>query len=121
MASMTLNDQAFFEMIDGVMEAEAHALGQAIVARAQAIVPIDTGALRDSITYRIEHTGGQWHIIVGAYTDYALFVELGTVRMSAQPYLRPAVDQIVAHIASELQSAIAAYSVAGAPAYSRAA
>lgn len=117
MASMTLNDQAFFEMVNAVMESEAHALGQAIVTRAQAIVPIDTGALRNSITYRVEHTGGQWHIIIGAYTDYALFVELGTVRMSAQPYLRPAIDQIAAHIASELQAAFSAYRVAGVAAY----
>jgi hypothetical protein len=29
------------------------------------------------------------------YVDYASFVEAGTSRMAAQPYLRPAVDQAV--------------------------
>ena len=53
---------------------------------ARLIVPIDTGALRASIrTTRDGLTG-----TVGSDLDYASYVEEGTSRMAAQPFLSPA-------------------------------
>jgi len=63
------------------MEKTAEAVAEA--ARAEA--PVKTGALRDSITSE----GGT--ISVGE--PYALFVEIGTHRMPAQPFLTPAMEQ----------------------------
>lgn len=66
------------------------ALGRAafsVEAYAKADAPVDSGNLRASIA------AGQagvltWHIT--AHADYALYVEMGTHKMSAQPYLEPA-------------------------------
>lgn len=59
---------------------------------ARRIVPVDTGALRASIYYRIKGAAA-W---VGATMHYALYVEYGTRNPNypAQPYLRPAVAQV---------------------------
>ena len=57
-----------------------------IVDRAQRIVPIDSGLLQSRISSETTEYG---HFVV-ADTDYAAFVELGTSKMAAQPFLRPA-------------------------------
>lgn len=58
---------------------------------AQRYAPIATGRLRSSIFY-IRYGEGKYSIIATA--PYAVFVELGTSRMAAQPYLRPALYQV---------------------------
>lgn len=72
------------------------ALGQAIGARAQRIVPKRTYALNDSIATETKRTGAKVTTRVtagGGDVDYALYVERGTSIMAAQPYLRPALLQ----------------------------
>ncbi len=59
-----------------------------IVTIAQSYAPVRTGALRDSI--HSEPTGPMSYGLT-ADVDYAVFVEYGTVRMLAQPFMRPAV------------------------------
>lgn len=54
--------------------------------------PVDTGALKSSISTEFERDGLLG--IIAPHTDYALFVELGTRRMSAQPYMFPAADAV---------------------------
>ena len=66
------------------------ALGKLIVAKAVELVPVDTGKLRDSIGYTFRHDTSTLQI--HADMDYAIFVEMGTRRTRAQPYLRPALD-----------------------------
>lgn len=53
---------------------------------------VDTGRLRSSISTSLEQRGDRLVCIVGAYTEYAAFVELGTDRAPAYPYLRPALS-----------------------------
>jgi len=48
--------------------------------------PVDTGNLMGSLHWRKT----DWGWIVGTTVDYASFVEFGTRKMAAQPYLRPA-------------------------------
>lgn len=52
--------------------------------------PVDTGRLRASITHALERDAGGLVGTVGTDVEYAPFVELGTSRAQAQPYLRPA-------------------------------
>lgn len=51
------------------------------------LVPVDTGELRESIGSIHEGLAGL--ITVG--TDYWSYVEFGTSKMAAQPFIRPAI------------------------------
>jgi HK97 gp10 family phage protein len=64
------------------------ALGSAIVEKARELVPVDTGQLRDSIGYVYRQDTAELQIFADA--PWAVFVEYGTSKMPAQPYLRPA-------------------------------
>jgi HK97 gp10 family phage protein len=78
---------------------------QEIYEASQDLVPVDTGALKES--GHIEEVGsavgeGLWYVVYDAPTkdqskwkSYAIFLELGTSKMSAQPYLRPAMEQVI--------------------------
>lgn len=55
--------------------------------------PVDTGALRSSITVTNEAGAGSTSASVSPAVHYALYVELGTSRMAAQPYLFPALER----------------------------
>ena len=64
--------------------------GAALIVEAAAknLSPVDTGNLRGSITHEINPD----HAKVGTNVEYAPYVEYGTSKMSAQPYLRPGLD-----------------------------
>lgn len=66
------------------------ALGSAIVERARELVPVDTGKLRDSISYSYRQDTGQLQI--HADMRYAIYIEMGTRARPATPYLRPALQ-----------------------------
>lgn len=68
--------------------AELDVVGADIVDLAKSIVPVRTGYLRSTIYHKVEDT----NLEVGASAHYAAYVELGTSKMSARPYLRPSVD-----------------------------
>ncbi len=65
----------------------------ALIARdAKARAPVDTGALRASIEARTRGVLLTLAAEVVAGAPYAIFVEHGTSRMSAQPFLFPAFE-----------------------------
>jgi HK97 gp10 family phage protein len=67
---------------------EIDVVGADIEDMAKTLVPVRTGYLKSTIYHRVEGM----NLEVGAEADYAVYVECGTSRMRAQPYLRPAVD-----------------------------
>lgn len=64
--------------------------GRAMERGMKMLAPVDTGALRDSIRHEVE--GTTVRAGPGREVDYALFVEFGTSRMAAQPYVRPVAE-----------------------------
>ena len=58
-----------------------------IVDDAKSLVPVDTGKLKSSIS-KIKDENDKWKVI--ADTSYAWIVEMGGRHQPAQPYLRPA-------------------------------
>lgn len=62
----------------------------AVEAAAKRLCPVDTGRLRASITWAIEHDEQGILAVVGTNVHYAPHVEFGTRFMRAQPFLRPA-------------------------------
>lgn len=68
---------------------------QACVAMAQSLVRVDTGRLQSDITYMPSKSdwGGPVTASWGAFTvPYAIWQEIGTFKMTAQPFLRPSAD-----------------------------
>jgi phage gpG-like protein len=53
---------------------------------------VRTGRLRGSITWRLGQDGEGVYADIGSAVHYAPYVELGTSRMPAYPYLRPALE-----------------------------
>lgn len=74
-------------------------LGIYIEGHAKSICPVDTGRLRSSIDHQLGSDGASLFVRVGTDVEYAAYVELGTRRMSAQPYLTPALYAGIAKVA----------------------
>lgn len=83
----------------------------AIIVNMSAVyrAPVDTGNLRDSITYEVSEDDAK----VGTNVDYAIHQEFGTRKMAAQPFLRPALDENRARIQKELGSILGRAAEAG--------
>ena len=75
-------------------ERAANRTGEWATEQAQALAPVDTGYLRGSISFVVRRTLTTFAIVVFAGAEYAGYVELGTINMSAQPFLRPVLDRI---------------------------
>ena len=66
-----------------------------IAIEARRRVPVDTGALKDSIaveSYRGARSGSAKRVVAGE--DYAVYVEYGTRFQAGQPFLTPAFDAV---------------------------
>ncbi len=107
--------------------ASVRAACETIQQRAQQLCPVDTGALRESITVEIQE-GRTVVGTVGPHVDYAAYVEFGTgvagaaspgagagpynpnwPGMPAQPYMRPAFDETKPEILELFRSQIASH------------
>ncbi len=73
-------------------------------ALAQVHAPVDTGALRNDITFKpAVIVGGGLVGSFGAYSiHYAIYQELGTWKMAARPFLRPAADAVFPSLLSRI-------------------
>lgn len=65
-------------------------IGATVTVRAQDKAPVDTGALLADIRYEVEP--GEKAVYIGNTLEipYAKYQELGTSKMQAHPYLKPA-------------------------------
>lgn len=77
--------------------------GQLVKSAARANCPVDTGNLRRSITKQTFDR----RAVVGTNCDYAAYVEFGTCKMRAKPYLVPALldnkDAVVAAMRAAIE------------------
>lgn len=81
--------------------------GMIIETDAKRRCPVDTGRLRASLTTDVEREGETTFVLkVGTNVEYASFVENGTSRMAAQPFLRPAVDAKAKDVVDEIRESI---------------
>ena len=92
-----------------VVGKSAFEIGLIVEAQAKALCPVDKGLLRGSITTQSQDKGSfpeapasgsdviagpqdDQEVLVGTAVFYAPYVEFGTIRSNAQPFLRPALD-----------------------------
>ena len=89
MSDTTFNNNAnevleeFHEQIDVALET----IGLVAEGYAKRLCPVDTGRLRNSISHAVDNNAAY----IGTNVDYAVYVEMGTVKTRAQPYLKPAI------------------------------
>jgi HK97 gp10 family phage protein len=77
-------------ILNKIYENYLNKVGTNIVKDAQLNSPIRTGDLRNSIEYKIDNPK-ELTISAGSKdVNYAIYVELGTRKQQAQPYLKPA-------------------------------
>ena len=74
-----------------------------IVNLSKQLAPVDTGALKESIS---ADPVSSTRVLIGSDRDYSPFVEYGTSQSPAQPYLTPAFAQSVPTFQARLGEAI---------------
>ena len=79
---------AIMAKMPGAVSAVVRKTAYDILDTAQDIVPVDTGYLGGSITPTVE----EYSATIQPAAEYAAYVEFGTYKMRAQPYMRPAAD-----------------------------
>jgi HK97 gp10 family phage protein len=70
-----------------------------IKERAQQLAPVLTGALRESIDVVVQG----WAILASVSVDYAQFVEYGTSKMAAHPFMTPAIEEGARMLSDKLE------------------
>lgn len=87
---------------DHAMKQALELSGKEVKTRARAIVPIDTGRLKKSINYQPKKRS----VAIGPDTAYDIFVEEGTFKMRAQPYMKPGLARSEKRIVSFIEEGI---------------
>lgn len=91
--------------VDEIIEGAAFA----VEAQAKAVVPVDTGALKNSIQAAPEDDAGgrsgTWIVSTGE-TTYAAEVEFGSNGRAARPYFTPAVELVRPRFLGQMQSVV---------------
>ena len=82
------NKQEVLNHLPDAIEAALEAIGLTAESYAKENCPVDTGRLRNSITHAVEGDA----VYIGTNVEYAPYVELGTSRMPARPFLGPAAE-----------------------------
>ena len=111
--NFTDNSKSVLEAFNGAIERALERCGMQAEGYAKDLVPVDTGNLRNSISYRVDAQNKE--VVLGTNNEYAPYVELGTGKYTqggrqdpwvyqdekgnwhhtngqrAQPFLKPAV------------------------------
>lgn len=116
----SMDGKDYGKALQAATEAALQKAGIIVEAQAVALAPRDTGRLKGSITYRTRSGGstprepaGAGDVVsapldnrsvhIGTGVNYAQHQEYGTVRMSAQPFLRPALHMKKGDILRDFQ------------------
>lgn len=95
MAEVTYYVEAEHELVTGADAAKyLTKLSLTVERTAKRLAPVDTGRLRSSIGHTLVRDSEGLLALVGSRVAYAGYVEYGTRKMRARPYLRPALRSI---------------------------
>lgn len=96
--------QSFDQALQRNVHSQLASWAADVKAEAMRKAPVRTGYLRSSIYAKVQ----DWVVQLGAEATYALFVELGTRYMMAQPYLWPAIQEYLPQLEQLVKDAIKA-------------
>lgn len=88
--TFTDNSAEVIEAKNAAIARALEAMGLQAEGYAKMLAPVDTGRLRNSLTH--DARPGEEAVYIGTNVEYAPYVEYGTRRSRAQPYLEPAIQ-----------------------------
>lgn len=80
--------------VDQKIEDRLFATGHRVVARAQQLAPVDTGALRQSIGFFVAGEGLRRTLVIDVGMPYGIYQEFGTRSIRPHPFIRPALNEL---------------------------
>ena len=80
------NVDEYLKAVDAAKQRGLEKVGLTAERYAKALCPVDTGRLRNSISHEVHGDS----VYIGTNVEYAVYVEKGTRKMQAYPYLKPA-------------------------------
>jgi len=94
-----------------VLDKASKAGADIVLFEAKQRVPVDTGRLKESLILKKSklkkaHIKSQYYVTKKGRVKYFAPVELGTSKMKAQPFLRPAVDKNMRKVARTINEEI---------------
>lgn len=105
-----VDDSAVLAALDNLKSADVYSAirdGALLVERdAKLNCPVDTGNLRASIQTEMNETADEYIAEVGTNVEYAGYVEYGTKKMDARPFLIPAFESNKESISQEIMNAL---------------
>lgn len=102
--SAVLKENATMKDVKRVVSQNGAGLNQKMVSNANFTKGYSTGTTKRSI--HLEITDGGMTAEVGPETGYSIYVEFGTRKMEAQPFVRPALDAQAPKFKSDMQSLV---------------
>lgn len=94
------NSAQAIRMIDERTQKALKDIGRFIEGEAKLRSPVDTGKLRKSIKHQVD---GKDKVHIGTDVEYSIYVEMGTSRQKAQPYLMPALTENLTEVFKIIQ------------------
>lgn len=82
------NDKEVIKRIKQRIVDKLELAGELVEGAAKILCPVDLGYLMGSINHRVDEE--ELSVAIATNVEYAPHVELGTYKMEAQPFLRPA-------------------------------
>jgi len=82
--------------IEKAIKRALEGVGSFLHAEASLRAPVDTGMLRSSINYSVDEP--EKTVRYGTNVEYAIYVEKGTYKQKAQPFLSPAANENIGEI-----------------------
>jgi HK97 gp10 family phage protein len=93
---LIFNNEGLAEL-ERVLVNSLDAIAHDIEAEAKILAPVLTGDLKKSI--KVKEGDNKWEKLIGSFKEdkiyYAIYQELGTVKMDPNPFLRPALDKVM--------------------------
>lgn len=85
------HSEEFLEELQRRIPVALEECGLAAEGYAKRLCPVDTGLLRNSIAHAVAGDSAY----IGTNVEYAPYVELGTSRTRAQPFIKPSITDYV--------------------------